>query len=506
MKRITKNTVRRIVILTAAVGLLALSGCSKLATFEARDPQSDGIRGKYWRPATYLEVNPNSPSVTGTRSFHTFDLAGAGEEAQLTASLYDAGAAKFIGYGRLYTDGSGWSLPGGDFASVAAAAGAVNFGYTGVAGGPGKFWLSLFQTDEVAGSQRLHTALNNGSWQTQQITAAGTFGPQFVTTADQTAGNPVSMTFDAVGRAYIGVVDQTLGTVQLHRWTQNAGIDQTNVGQVASNNQVKLVFDGSRWVCAYSQDGGALDVLVQQCYDTTLSLAWNSSGQTLPSPISDLALSSLGFDVASDGAGMLVAVYNEFYLGVLNHVAARFITDGTPMGTSGTFISTGMPVGYEVSNLNGASPQIVYLGDHRFGAAWIGVNSGTQETSVFYSEYYFGSWSTPTQIVAAETYVTAPKHQSFHLFSNGNNNAGIAINYLTTGTTTGDRKIKVARYHTNHGWMASETYGEGCAATGAGVGVCTMRPKGAILSTGTSVVVFGDRYGGNYRLGGIEFK
>ncbi|MBL7714709.1 MAG: hypothetical protein JNL01_04520 [Bdellovibrionales bacterium] len=499
----TKQTRQWIAVIFA----LSQMACTKVVLFETKDPQSDGIRGKYWRQASYLELNANSPSTTALRSFHNFDIASAGTEAQLTATFYDAGLARFIGYGRLYADGLGWSNPGGDFASVAASSTAgVNLSYTAIAGGPGQFWLSVFQTNQAAGSQRLMTGLNNGMWQTAQQTAAGTFGKQYVTTTDETPGNPISVTFDAVGRAYIGVVDQAAGTVQLHRWTQNVGIDQTNVGQVATNNQVKLVFDGSRWVCAYSQDNTALDVLVQQCYDTTLTLAWNSSGATLPTPVSDLALSNRGFDAATNGNGTIVTVYNEFYLGVLNHVFARFTSDGVPVGSSGTAISTGMPSGYEVSNLNGASPQVVYLGDNRFGAAWIGIDTASQLSAVFYSEYYFGNWSTPEMIAPAMTYTTAPHYQSFHLFSNGDNNAGIAINYLTTGTTAGARQIQVARYHVNHGWLSSSTYGEGCPATGVGVAVCSMRPKGVILSSGTSVVVFGDLFGGLYRLGGAEFK
>ncbi len=491
----------------------SLSGCAVVETFTSPDPIGNGVRGKVWTTQEYLEPNPNNVAYDAATlsTFRRFSVAASGSQAFLAASIYESASGKFQGYARLFQAGIGWSSPGPGFSMVAN--GSASLSYASIAAGPGGSWLSVFQDGSVSGiAQATYTAANNGVWQpahvSDPLTPAdpGNGGPAFAATTDQSFGSPVDIAFDSLGRAYVATAVAGTNQLVLKRWGQAGGIDQQNAGATSAAGLVPgpLVaarYDGTQWVCAYSQHLTTATI-VQQCYDTTNAVAWGSSGPALQTAI--VTTPGLkGFSTASSNDGTIVLANYEMVSGTA-HVVVRAVVSGVIQpGT--TVVSAGMPGTYAASAGLFSAPQIVHLGGGSFIVAWTAVDGGAN--SALFSALYTpaAGWAAPAMIGSAQAFPAA--FGAIHLFTNEDGNAGVAASFsadITLASTT----LATARYQSAQGWLPTQFFGNGCSTgTPATVAFCSQRPQGAITSNGDTVVVFPDQDpSGHFRLGGVEFR
>jgi hypothetical protein len=491
--------------LAPLVLLCAASGCAVPLDFTSPSPLGDGVRGKRWRVPQYLEVNLDNVAVGASDESHnSYALTSYEDRAYLAATLYEPVAGRFKGYGRLYTDGSGWSAVGPNFGVIADdSVGSNSLFSAAIGAGPGGLIVAAFYADNVAVSL---TAMNNGSWQTA-TRYTGSTGPDFSAATDSGFFPPASMAFDKLGRGYVSTVSGG-GSAQSDLWEQAGGTGSTiTLGAATTASQVTSVFDGNRRQCGFYRNSATSSY---RCYDS-VGLAQESAF--------DLTTAGAGgVAVATDGEGAIMSVFYEL-VSSSYVVKANLITDGTKQ-TTATTISTGMASGFEAaaSNADGKAhqPGVAYLGEGRYLAAWAAADYTNDDARLYYALYdpAAGGWAAPAAVNNLEEYSVGYPYRSLTLSGNGDSNAVLAVRYYTVDDY-GNRiyKLLVSRYQIQNGWVETTVQGNGCDADSAddlteeSAAYCTQRPDAVCLPSGTAVVVFQDQdSSGNFRLVGIDFR
>lgn len=503
---------------------LWMASCSpKVVEFSSPSPLAEGLRGKSWGEISYLEPNSSSPAVNSSSATTAgFDFAGSGDHAYLAASFYDATSLKFIGYGRTYSDSVGWGSAGTDF-TVTNTISNDSVGHVSVAvspgGGSGVLSTFLGQTTAAA-----TTSVRYKYWLSQQtMTPASSAYPSFPAGSSNAFGPAVSTSFDSLGKAYTFYQADGLasGQVTMQVWEPAAGMAASSQQQVMSAyiagpthyRKVKSTFDGKQRVCVFAEDAtyvvGGRGLYVR-CLDTGGStLATPSFAPDLasnPTPLSDGV--TAGFDAASDGAGYVLAVFYQQVAGKW-HLFSSVSRDGV-WDTQPSQVSAAMESGFETVPVAATddqiSPGVAYLGSDRFVAVWAAVDTTNKRARLYYALHSKATgWSAAQTFGGDSTYVTTQPYGALHVFSNTQDNAGVAVNYLADETTS-TRKVALSRYHVTEGWQKVVLRGYGCVS-GANPAYCTHRPAGVILKSGVAVVVFQDKdASGRYRLAGVEYK
>ena len=473
-----------------------------------------GLAGRAWRSVVHLEPVTAAPVNVDSdgRTHLSFDAASSGDRIILAATLFDSTSGVYRLYSRAYDLEVGLAASGvsANFVDLATSAEAgESLGAIGLVGSrTGKgVTASAFQTAGAA-AQRAVCRFTGTDWGDPQFDAAG---PVVSIPADALLqGGPLAASvLDQLGEVYTAFVETAsdLLTLESHSVggaaaVQFAELSESSVG--VADRQVSLAFDGVDQVCALWQNTAVATTVNFHCVS---SLTGTVGAATA------LSLGSEGWGHAIAGRGaILVAVYFAQDSAGTMQVYAHLTDDGTFSGTPEA-VSEEMDSDFEVLGdlSEGGAPQVVALSSNTFMVAWAAASA--TEAGIFYSIYTVDEdeWSTPELIDQAITYSTLTPIDSFHLFTDGDSGAGVAIRYFSNAGATRDestRKMLLGRYHSSVGWLALVQKGEGCTpASAAEVAGCSHRPTGAILDSGAAVVLFQDQdTDGNYRWSGVEFR
>lgn len=501
-----------------------LAACSpEVVEFKSPSPLAEGMRGKVWADSFYLDPNPTNPSVNASSSTVAgFDFVGAGDSAMLAASFYDSTTAKFIGYARRYSESSGWNSAGPDFTVVASSTNSL--GHTAITASPGgsAFLATFFE----AASAEARTAARYTYWLPQQtMTAASSAAPSYATASSTAYGPAITTSFDAVGKAYTFYHADALASahVTYQVWEPASGMSSSSQQQVLSAytatpttnyRRVRSVFDGKQKVCVFAEDASytaATRRIYVRCLDTAGStLATPSFTPTIsavPTALSDA--DTAGFDAAADGEGNIVAVFyqvmsGKWHLG--SSVCRNGVWDKVPTQVSGAVGNGFQALPSAVSGDLQISPGIAHIGSGNFVAVWTSINTSTKKSGLYYAVYDKAKgWLEAKSFGGTSDYTTTPPYGALHVFSNGKDQAGVAVNY--TSDEAGRHKVLVSRFQTVEGWETPVLKGNGCIPAANTTSYCTGRPAGAVLTSGLAVVVYQDQdASGRFRLAGMEYK
>lgn len=564
-----------------ALALTAVPGCRLAFTpwpwtqesYEnVRASVDAGFAGKTWTDTAFLERSPylpelhtlslTAPTATYTRTVNSFDLTVSGTSAYLAYTGYSTAASRFLGYGRTYRQGSGWSNPGTGFAPVARGATAADsLGQVAVGIATRGAVAAYFPMTLSASADVFLAGQSGGAWQAWgstdltggafagfDLTQSGAFFPaagvkSLLSTGHTALGFVVD---DPAANAQEGNVHLALGEPNR---TVKATADSTHELAQDSGGEAqdgfKMLEDGLGNLCEFhaSWVAGATHLL-SRCY--------TSVGSTYAAPIftpawvapmpansgNDMATDIAGFDAATDGEGRILVVAFVFNtLTSLYDVQAQWIDAGVA-GLSMTQLNVNLPLvtlRTQADLLNSTSisvleapayaspaPSVAYLGDGSYMVAWIGHDelscdsSGTEFCEVpLYTVYdpTTGTWSSPAAINGTTTLsgTVRPHMIDVRLAGNDSSHALAMITQVTTEGTdiySDIRQVTALRYHTLYGWGDSATLGYGCTLEESRVmAFCSQRPKGAILSNGDAIAVFMDQdYTGAFRLAGSQYK
>ncbi|MCC7441089.1 MAG: hypothetical protein IT285_05635 [Bdellovibrionales bacterium] len=510
-----------------AAGLLA---CDPFADgtalpFSSAPETSESMTGKDWQLPQALEMNPDSPSIGGdASSFRGFDLLADGDRILLAASLFDADDALYQPHARLYTQGSGWALPGSQFRRIADTGADTTF--ASLALSPGGNSLASFASSDGTG---LTTVEYDGSWGTSSsVVVASPFQPAYDTDYHQDYGPALQSVFDPLGRAFILAknYNNINAGVGFSVWQAGAPSGETLVtgSDASSFRHHDVVFDGVDQICA-SWDTSTNDLRVN-CFDPLTEIPFDDAATTV-----DNTLTVRGHSLASDGEGVIrVVYYAEDPATSVWGVYSRRYKNGS--WSSATRIDTNTPSGYEAGPAGCAGadmacaptfpaiahpvPALAHVGDGKYVAAWMLVNTTSKVSGLYYATYTpLDGWTAPRQLGDLYTYTTRPRFHSPRLSSNLFGDAVLTAPVMSTEGTNVAAHVYVtfaARYHVDVGFKSTVLLGSGCRYGDGGVGddgagPCSQPRSAVVLDDGDAMVVYPDQDASlRFRLMGVEFR
>jgi hypothetical protein len=535
MKR--ADTPIAIVIVAALAGLS--SACAPSIDFNSPTALAEGVRGKVWHAPYWVDQGLYTPAaLSSNQLIRAFDAAVSGTQAQVVGTWRDQNQTDYAGFARRYVDGQGWieAAP----TQIISSAGVASMGFPTVAGGPGGLFAASFLGAAAGNSYSAY--YGGGTWHAFSQSNASNY-PTYDATDDLLNGPRIVTTMDSVGRGYSFYASGTAnGLLRARGWqiANPGGLDaaDTTVSagiSVRTASGLSARFDGTKYVCVSYEDA-ADELLKAACVDVTAGGTIDFNAAT---SVSISSTNVAGHETATDGAGNILAVY---YQGTTSlHVYARFLSAGAASG-SATRIDSAMDSTYlapSSATIPGARPGVAYLGSGKYLAVWVGVDSSsTPKATQLYSAVYDPTtgWGAAAAISGTyDPYSATPHAQGLHVFSNGNGNAGYALNKIYTSQaiapytaatpdiyaeTAKVRRLQVARWQTDTGWLTVTDLGNYCykyTAASPNIadaqGLCSHRPTGVILPSGDTLVFFMDRDNytaatskGNFRLGVAEFS
>lgn len=522
MRGLTNPSIR------ALLGALALgsafSGCTLALPYRARNPLAEGLIGKTWRTEVVVDASlVDTSGVSNQPIVRHWDLKPLGSAAIASASLWDRLSGNYRSFGLRYADSSGWDSPGSSFGEVGFLSGGNDLGMTFLAPWGTQGVLSVGYRDAssiVMTSQGSGSSAATWNWQApiETTLATGTDFPAWNATDDLTAGTPIASAQDLVGRMTLAIVDGT-GSFRAALWRSAAAAPISSAfsftvssAAVTAATPVALTFDGSSLVCAtyhLSTFSPGVD-LTLSCRDPDNAITvWTAETQV--SGLAGVTTSHAAASDDDDTIWVVVMVEN----GGTTHPYATQITAGAWSG-SVTQLDAAMPqayANYTSGTAPGTAPAIAHLGDGAFQAVWLGADSSARVSKLFSAVYTpdTGTWSDAVEVSDTEESFTAVAHQrSFTLFSNPTYRplqSGLAINWVAVEATD-VRQTHVARFDYFEGWVLPATYGTGCDPLGGALlAPCSLRPQGAVLPTGNTVVLFADvDSSGNTRLKSADLR
>ncbi|MGK5084060.1 hypothetical protein WDW37_12250 [Bdellovibrionota bacterium FG-1] len=531
----------------ALLALPLFLSCASNVDFTSPTPIPSGIVGKSWQTPYFVDDGLYTPLVlTPSAALWSFDAALSDNTLQVAATWHDANETVYRGYGRLYAESTGWSTAASAHFTQIATDGSTDLRAVTLASAAGGIFAAQFfggtNTDGVS------ALYNTTYWHTYSAVSLSTI-PTITAASNLIQGPRAVSTLDAQKRGYVFFIGgDNSGDVYGTTWqsTNDQGIatslQNISNGAAAPASGVTTLFDGSTRVCV-TYELSSTSLLYAKCFDASQATLPNL-GATSAAQIS--AARVAGHETATDEAGNIMAVFYQL-VGNEYHLFSNLASSGT-WAASTTQVDSGMDAGYSAPSpstsgtaIAGARPGVAHVGAGRFLAVWVGINTTASPmlTQLYSSLYTPGSgWSTASAISGTqEPYASTPHPQGLHVFGNGHDNAGFALNKIYTSQAIGSvaastpdiypesaqvRVTQIGRWQTLQGWLPVTTVGNYCYTTGSGSfptniaqtdASCNQRPKGLMFTDGNSLVFYPDRdnntsatSNGNRRLAVIEFK
>ena len=475
---------------------IATARCGQPSYFGSSSPLTTGVIGKFWGETSLLDSSiygTDDPGTTLAALVRDFDVAVSGSTLQIMGSLLNPVSEKYTAYAAIF---------GSDLTSIASVA-ATDAGAVSVGANP----YGLFVAQAFFGTTSINTRWTGSAWQNYTSKTSLSQSPDTLTDATEIAFPTTATVFDQYARGTLFFVYKNIANDQLYsqNWnfsTSTGTVDPIRVStDTLASRHFSAVFDGVNQVCASNATLTEIKVRCATAGATAADL-------TSPTTTTTTTAATTDHQMVTDGSGGLMLVYTKSSDATV-YTALR---SAAGAWTSSSFSTTATP--YKIG--------VTHVGSGNYLAVWIEQNTTAQTTAVYSSLYTAGvGWSDPVAVTDSDdTYTSIPHPQSLDVFSNGNGNAGFALNTLYVDTSAkmyeapnGTRRIWTARWQSTSGWLPVNDIVDLCysdytiPAGYTADGSCKHVPRGVILPSGDTAVFFQtlDDYGYR-RLGVVEFK